>query len=273
VDIQNVDQALVRPDLGFKLTNEGYKKYGEDEQKFNAEYGNVVSSNTEAIGTNKALLSQIDQAAAGLTPKSVDPLWEEAKKGFVAVHAVPNKPMVMVGAQPGEAGAIDLGPMASLAKNAVVGSTWVKNVPNPEIQYTKYYPKEVVDSLHSAFNKQGSFPGQWINGAYYVGDEPIGTASSDRYGKELQDTLVSAENQTKTAFYEQMSPKINEYNAGVTKQLGDYSTKKAEVQSYIDTSEDAIGTANMAKESRGAQKEAYKQQYQESVGKRQALFR
>ena len=49
VDINQVDQATYRDDLGFNMTGAGYEEYVEEKSKFDKNYGDVVGSNRTAL--------------------------------------------------------------------------------------------------------------------------------------------------------------------------------------------------------------------------------
>ena len=275
VDINRVDQALYRPDLGFKLTNTGYDKLKIEDVEFGSKYSETLKSNQSAIQQNQGIVSSIDaylESTKGITPES---LYKQAQKEFVPVHVVDGK-------------AFDLGTSVSYDSDAQAAdqeqalreamvdresSMWQGKFDHykpteDRIQYTMYLPKEVVVQLDSQFNKKGSYSGMKYSDGYYIGDSPIG-AGGDRYGKELRDALVGVEQQVQSAFYSGIAPKIQEMTQEVSRVQGE----KSKVLDYISTSEGNIQEANQQKQLRDTTKDAYKNQYESSVSQRQALFR
>ena len=252
VDINRVDQALYRPDLGFKLTNTGYDQLKTEDAEFGSKYSETLKSNQSAIQHNQGIVSSIDaylQSTKGINPEA---LYKQAQKEFIPINVVSGK-------------AYD---KSQHSYRSAAYRHAKDKPPDKKIQYTMYLPKEVVDQLDSQFNKEGSFSGMYHGGTYYIGDEPIG-AGGDRYGKELRDALVGAEQQVQSAFYSSIAPKIQEMTQEVSRVQGE----KSKVLDYISTSEGNIQEVNQQKQLRDTTKDAYKNQYESSVSQRQALFR
>ena len=279
VDINRVDQALYRPDLGFKLTNTGYDKLKIEDVEFGSKYSETLKSNQSAIQQNQGIVSSIDaylESTKGITPES---LYKQAQKEFVPVHVVAGKafdlePSVSYDWEYGDAQAAAAEEQAlreAMAdRESIMWQGKFKHYKPTEdrIQYTMYLPKEVVDQLDSQFNKKGSYSGMKYSDGYYIGDSPIG-AGGDHYGKELRDALVGVEQQVQSAFYSGIAPKIQEMTQEVSRVQGE----KSKVLDYISTSEGNIQEVNQQKQLRDTTKDAYKNQYESSVSQRQALFR
>ena len=83
VDINQVDQATYRDDLGFNMTGAGYEEYVGEKSKFDKSYGDVVGSNRTALEKLSGLEAK---AQGGLT--SVEKQWERAQKTFVPVRVI-----------------------------------------------------------------------------------------------------------------------------------------------------------------------------------------
>lgn len=328
VDIANVDQARYREDLGFNATDAQYKGYQANKAAFDAEYQNVVSSNTSALETNKGLMNQVLENEKSLQGKTVDQVWDETSKGFTKVYATGGG--LLNGQLLGSTYATYYFPedsakaMAKKSFNQGDGSypAWWGYEQNPELdkKTQELYKKAVGGNLteadaaalgvslsdvqstmdqtlsgprgrryqssrmlgQSALNNPMTmrrligplrnlvFEANNVPRALYVGDTPIG--ASDRYGKELNEGLAKGQKEVKAAFYEQVGPKVDEYNTSVTKALDQTSKDKAMLQGYINTSEDNLAAAENAKLSRETELAAYKSQYETSKSGRQALF-
>lgn len=279
VDINQVDQALYRPDLGFKVTDTGYDKFKEGEATFGKDYEEVMSSNREALATNQGLLKQIGDYEESTKGISYESLYEGVKKDFVPVKVLagnlPYNPEPSAPYDPENTNWAENQKMMEEAQAGLVGVEYVedkygkKYKPGEEaVLYTVYLPKEVVDQLDTSMNKEGSYNAMRFSDGYYIGDSPRGAGGS-RYGKELADTLYGAEKQVQASFYENITPKLQEMQQG----LAQAQQKKGEIQQYITTSEGNIQQAEAQKQLRETTKEAYKDQYESSVSQRQALFR
>ena len=83
VDINQVDQATYRDDLGFNMTRDGYEKYLEEKSEFDKNYNDVISSNRTALEKLSGLEAE---AKGGMT--SVEKAWQRAQKTFVPVRVV-----------------------------------------------------------------------------------------------------------------------------------------------------------------------------------------
>ena len=83
VDINQVDQATYRDDLGFNMTRADYEEYLEEKSNFDKQYNDVISSNRAALEQ----LSGIEaKAKGGMT--SVEKEWQRAQKTFVPVNVI-----------------------------------------------------------------------------------------------------------------------------------------------------------------------------------------
>ena len=83
VDINQVDQATYRDDLGFNMTRAGYEEYLEEKSNFDKQYSDVISSNRTALEKLSGLEAK---AKGGMT--SVEKEWQRAQKTFVPVRVV-----------------------------------------------------------------------------------------------------------------------------------------------------------------------------------------
>lgn len=83
VDINQVDQATYRDDLGFNMTRAGYEKYLEEKAEFDKYYNDVIGSNRTALEKLSGLEAK---AKGGMT--SVEKEWQRAQKTFVPVRVV-----------------------------------------------------------------------------------------------------------------------------------------------------------------------------------------
>ena len=70
IDIQDVDQAMYRGDLGFKMTNDAYGQYMGARGQFLQEYGNTMASNQSALSQNRTALGEIDKYVDSLNSKA-----------------------------------------------------------------------------------------------------------------------------------------------------------------------------------------------------------
>jgi hypothetical protein len=272
VDIANVDQALYRDDLGFKVTQAGYEEYKRGEGLFGKAYDEIISSNTSALEQNRAGLQTINDFLTQAGNESIDKWYQNAQQGWVDVVVAANTPFEThkVEARNGAKGAKPPGvpENAQYVTMARQGFWKWQTEPTNKIQYSMKLPKEVADQLAAqmptgADDKYGS---KWWGDKLYIGDAPGG--GDNRYGKELNEALVGAQNQVKSAFYDAALPKYQELVANV----GKAQESKSQYEQYIKTSEDTIADANQQKALRDTTKEAYKQQYTESKAARQALF-
>ena len=83
VDINQVDQATYRDDLGFNMTRAGYEEYLEEKSNFDKQYSDVISSNRKALEELSGLEAK---AKGGMT--SVEKEWQRAQKTFVPVRVI-----------------------------------------------------------------------------------------------------------------------------------------------------------------------------------------
>lgn len=83
VDINQVDQATYRDDLGFNMTRDGYGEYLEEKAEFDKQYSDVISSNRTALEKLSGLEAK---AKGGLT--SVEKAWQRAQKTYVPVRVI-----------------------------------------------------------------------------------------------------------------------------------------------------------------------------------------
>ena len=83
VDINQVDQATYRDDLGFNMTRAGYEEYLEEKSNFDKNYGDVIGSNRTALEKLSGLEAK---AEGGMT--SAEKEWQWAQKTFVPVRVV-----------------------------------------------------------------------------------------------------------------------------------------------------------------------------------------
>lgn len=261
VNINNVDQATFREDLGFNLTNKAYSAYQEEEGKFNKEYGDIITKNQEALtkigGIDKQIAGYEAQAKAARTTTERE--WQKAEKGFVDVY--------MVGRNHFKPGTID----------SIKNLSDLKNIKETDIEPTILHkvrlPKDVVMGMHTdSFNKgDGTFTGNWQNGSYYVSDTPRGI--DDSYGKELRQSLDDAYQQTKLKFYESVQPKVAGGNQTISAALKQLGSQKAQLVSYRQSIQGNLETANQQKTIRDSSKNKYKTAYEEGKEERQALFK
>lgn len=247
VDIANVDQALYRPDLGFKMTNTGYNEYKKGEGLFGKAYEEVISSNTSALQQNQSNLKTAQDYLSSTGNESIDKWYNEAASGWTPVRVTAGYPMAMEGYE----------------VDPVTGKTIQAR--NTAVMYTKLFPKEVVDQLYGQMNKEGSYLARWYGNELYIGDQ---IAGAGRYGVELANSLNNTETQIKSAFYDKALPKYQELQANVAKAGEQVSA----LQSAIGASQANITEAQQQIQLRDTTKEAYKQQYTESKAARQALF-
>lgn len=256
VNINKVDQALYRPDVGFKLTNTGYDKYTQGEQEFNKQYGEVVSSNTASIKNNKSIMQQLSDAQGSIEAIDPEDLWKQTTADFVptvigtsegtstdTVYMLPRDVADKL-TKSDELTALyyEVNPNEVTSRDQ-----WISNSGSNDWQYGMVDPKKQNVLVVSPVFNNGQATD--VNG--------------------IADALSNVETQIKTEFMKQLQPKLDEAAAAYT----EYEGKKKEAQGYIDTSQGYLDQAEQANTSRSLEKEAYKNQYTQSVAQRQALFR
>jgi len=250
VDINQVDQALYRPDLGFKVTGEGYDEYKRGEGLFGKAYDEIIGSNKAALATNQGILGQINQSQTEISKfadKPLDQMYNEVKSGFKTATV-------------GYAGKENYGsyqlPMEVLKEMQSGPSFTVYGFTrgNETIGGTVYPNRKIEAPLESATEI-------WIHPVLKNNDPVNGSQIAEAVGQVAQNV--------QTEFYKQMAPKIE----AAKNSWSELETKKGEVNKYITTSEDTIKQTEEQKQLRDTTKAAYKDQYATSTAQRQALFR
>jgi len=272
-DIQAQDQQLLRKDLGFKMSNAQYQDYLGEEAKFQEEYGIATGKLNEAQGKvdaqNKKLgeagsqlnsyqkqldsnKSEINKASNLVNDLSVESVWSEYRGGFGNVHVV---------SKDGQGGY--------------------------NTEYTYRLPTEALGKLHDeVFNQEGSYVSNLVGNNLYV------DTNTDRggYGKELHESMIDAENEVKSGFYDANSGRIrkekqtaisqlNQANARLNEQYSLLSGQRDKLKSAYDDLSGARDTIKgerdqlvFIKDSRQGQRDQARVDYGESVKHRKGLF-
>ena len=244
VDIKQVDQALYREDLGFNLTQGGYGQYKEDETAFNTA---VAKANKELTGYDAQLKTQkteldaankaISSAYGDLKGTSLEGEWDKYKSTFKPIRVVK-------------------------------GDT---------VEATYYLPEDAISSLHTdAFNKSGSYTGNYVDGGNYNVDLRIG---GKVLGKELHDALRNASTSVQANFYETAAPQVASANKQIDSARSSLDEQKSALGSAYDSMQaerDKVAAeqakVKAAETGRQEQVAAVQGQYEESRGHRQSLF-
>lgn len=260
VDINKVDQALYRPDLGFKLTNKGLEEFGGNEAKFQQEYETVTKSNREAINANTLLMQQLQNAQGQIERIDPEALYSEVQKGFVPV---------MIGTTKEQSYPKTFMVPREAAENLISNSgnmtaTWFE-VPPGQITNRSQWTTNTGKS-NEVYGVQDPARQNYLVISPYIGGKGV---PDGKYVNEIAGSFNNLESELKGKFFEQLKPKLDE----AQKMYGSYETKKQEAQKYIDLSTDTLNKTEQARTLRENEKGAYKKQYEQSVSQRQALFR
>lgn len=245
VDIANVDQALYREDLGFKVTNAGYEEYKRGEGQFGKAYDDVIASNTSALEQNRAGLEAANKYISSSANESIDKWYNEASSKWKPVAVSYVNTSVQSGNYRLPAEVI---PQLTEAGLYVTPRKWGYS------QERKTYTWLESDAASADL--------------IFVTPTIKGGGSGNSYPKEVNAAIANVQNQVKSAFYDAALPKYQELVTNV----GKAQESKSQYEQYIKTSENTIAEAQQQKALRDTTKEAYKQQYTESKAARQALF-
>ena len=260
VDIANVDQALYREDLGFKVTQAGYDEYKRGEGLFGKAYDEIISSNTTALEQNRAGLQSLNDFISQAGNESIDKWYQEAEKSWVPVMIGTTKELSNpnVYKVPRE--------VATQIINGAAGNVtaYYFEVPPGQITSRSQWTTNPGTSKETYGVSDPARQNYLVISPYISGKG----VPDGKYVSEVDKSISTLQNQVKSAFYDAALPKYQELVANV----GKAQESKSQYEQYIKTSEDTIAEAQQQKALRDTTKEAYKQQYTESKAARQALF-
>ena len=260
VDIANVDQALYREDLGFKVTQAGYDEYKRGEGLFGKAYDEIISSNTSALAQNRAGLEAANKYIDSVGNESIDKWYQEAEKSWVPVMIGTTKELSSpnVYKVPRE--------VATQIINGAAGNVtaYYFEVPPGQITSRSQWTTNPGTSKETYGVSDPARQNYLVISPYISGKG----VPDGKYVSEVDKSISTLQNQVKSAFYDAALPKYQQLVENVSKA----QESKSQYEQYIKTSEDTIAEAQQQKALRDTTKEAYKQQYTESKAARQALF-
>ena len=260
VDIANVDQALYREDLGFKVTQAGYDEYKRGEGLFGKAYDEIISSNTSALPQNRAGLEAANKYIDSVGNESIDKWYQEAEKSWVPVMIGTTKELSNpnVYKVPRE--------VATQIINGAAGNVtaYYFEVPPGQITSRSQWTTNPGTSKETYGVSDPARQNYLVISPYISGKG----VPDGKYVSEVDKSISTLQNQVKSAFYDAALPKYQQLVENVSKA----QESKSQYEQYIKTSEDTIAEAQQQKALRDTTKEAYKQQYTESKAARQALF-
>jgi len=260
VDIANVDQALYREDLGFKVTQAGYDEYKRGEGLFGKAYDEIISSNTSALAQNRAGLEAANKYIDSVGNESIDKWYQEAEKSWVPVMIGTTKELSNpnVYKVPRE--------VATQIINGAAGNVtaYYFEVPPGQITSRSQWTTNPGTSKETYGVSDPARQNYLVISPYISGKG----VPDGKYVSEVDKSISTLQNQVKSAFYDAALPKYQQLVENVSKA----QESKSQYEQYIKTSEDTIAEAQQQKALRDTTKEAYKQQYTESKAARQALF-
>lgn len=238
------EYAAFRKDAGWKMTDEVYGKYKEEESEFNKAYDKAGSALDKAYSENSKGQAEVDKygealAGTNFEGTSLEGAWKDYKKGFVNVR--------------------------------IVGK-------DDKIESTHYLPKEAVDAMSKDLNKiyWGNYVG---NNNYNISTKTRG--GGGYRGKELRSSIVSGEEAVKAKFYGANAGNVKKansegqsaYNSAYGTASNDLNTANANLASGRADIDSQRSELNKTKQGRKEQIAKYANDYSTALQGRRNLMK
>lgn len=222
VDINQVDQATYRDDLGFNMTRAGYEEYLEEKSNFDKYYSDVIGSNRTALEKLSGLEAK---AKSGMT--SVEKEWQRAQKTFVPVRVIASDNKTVEGTYMLPREIVNTMHKESFNKgNGTYVGNWHGGFYNVSVVprgTSNAYGKEVHNALSSAYNQ--------VKSKFW--DEVAPQVSSAN--KQTQSTLGQIQGHKSTALgnIELANQQRDSRQSTLDRMKKDYEEKKAARQALF----------------------------------------